>query len=59
MKQVINYIRKQNASITKQLSGTCSAFIQISETKVWLLYFVDCASLYNLVNKATLVHSFP
>jgi hypothetical protein len=59
MKQVINYIRKQNVSITKQLFGTCSASIQFSETKVWLLCFVDRASLYNPVNKANLVHYFP
>jgi len=59
MKQVINYIRKQNVSITKQLFGACSACIQFSEIKVCLLCFVDRASLNNLVNIANLVHSFP
>ena len=33
-------------------------WIHHGKTYVWLLCLVDCASLYNLVNKAKLVHNF-
>jgi hypothetical protein len=47
MEQVIDGIRRQNPSITKQLFGTFSACIQLSETKCGSLTS-DCVEVGKL-----------
>jgi hypothetical protein len=59
MQRIEINIYKKELCVKLVIYKDCTEMHGQQNIKVWLLCFVDRAALYNLVNKANLVHSFP